>query len=88
MVHVERVDRRGAPRYRAQKSGKIICPETGTILDCVIGEMSSTGVRLLVSSPLAVPRRFELTVRSQRSQRAVSCRVVWRSPGEVGVAFE
>jgi len=54
---------------------------------CVLSDVSDTGARLDVEDSAAVPEHFMLLLSGTGSARR-SCRVVWRQPGHVGVAFE
>jgi len=54
---------------------------------CALVDISDSGARLRVENPDAVPERFAalFTTRGEPRRR---CRVVWRSPKEIGVVFE
>jgi hypothetical protein len=54
---------------------------------CVLSDISDTGARLDVEDAKALPDLFMLLLSGTGSARR-SCRVIWRSPGQVGVAFE
>jgi len=53
---------------------------------CVLSDVSETGARLDVKDPSAVPDQFVLLLSGSGSARR-NCRVVWRTPTHVGVAF-
>ena len=54
---------------------------------CVLSDISDTGARLDVEDVKALPDRFMLLLSGTGSARR-SCRVIWRAPGQIGVAFE
>ena len=58
---------------------------TGRREDCVVRNVSDTGAKLELKTPVAkIPNSFELLVAEHHPQ---ACRVVWRSLREVGVQF-
>jgi hypothetical protein len=77
-------DRRTAVRRRALKAGKIVFNDGASVIDCTVRDLSETGARVLVDSPLGVPPRFVLDV----SGTLRPARVVWRKAGALGVAFD
>lgn len=54
---------------------------------CVLSDISDTGARLDVEDSAAMPDRFRLLLSGSGSARR-DCRVVWRAPAQIGVAFE
>ena len=54
---------------------------------CVLSDISDTGARLDVEDSSTLPDRFMLLLSGTGSARR-SCRVIWRAPAQVGVAFE
>ena len=54
---------------------------------CVLADISDTGARIDVEDAKILPDRFMLLLSGTGSARR-SCRVIWRSPHQVGVAFE
>jgi PilZ domain-containing protein len=77
-------DGRNSKRQRTLKGGRIAFGY-GAAIDCTIRNISSSGARLLVASPVGIPDQFELFILSEDSKRP--CRVVWRSATQIGVAF-
>ena len=65
--------------------------EAGTIefggggIDCIVRNLSKTGAALEVVTPLFIPDRFTLFVRTEQLRR--SCRIIWRNEKQIGVAF-
>jgi len=78
-------DKRGAPRHRVLKDGKIVSMDKWSIIDCSIRDLSETGARLACEDPLTVPEHFRLIIPSYLTIRDAS--VVWRRKGQVGVRF-
>jgi len=75
---------RGSTRSRTFKGGSIIFGMAAAI-DCIIRNMSETGAALEVESPVGIPDEFTLLVKPDFVKR--HCRVAWRSPKRIGVAF-
>ncbi len=73
-----------APRRRIFKAGSIECG--GSAIDCTVRNFSETGAALEVLSPLYIPDRFTLAIRTD--QLKLACRVIWRRKNRIGVAFD
>jgi diguanylate cyclase (GGDEF)-like protein len=75
------------PRLVSERTflaGKIIFNFGQSTIDCVVRRMSEDGATLEMQSSLGVPERFQLRLASQE---ILSCRVLWRSDRQVGVAL-
>ena len=79
------VERRGSPRTKVFKKGKLIHTNNLTVFDCMIRDISETGARLSCGETALMPKEMRLVLHSQREVRLV--RVVWRRPREIGVQF-
>jgi len=79
------VEYRKHPRHRTLKGGKIIFNRRLTVMDCVIRNMSAGGACLEVATQY-LPEEFELSIPIDCVKH--HCRVAWRTPNRVGVAFE
>jgi hypothetical protein len=77
-------ERRRILRTRVFKAAKLFGHACTT--DCVVWDISALGARLVLVSTAAVPGTFDLSFDSARTLRP--CRVVWRSPMEIGVQFQ
>ena len=77
------MDQRNAPRHRVLKAGTIECG--GSAIDCTVRNLSETGAGLEVLSPLFVPERFTLIVRTDQLKRP--SQIAWRKDRRLGVAF-
>jgi PilZ domain len=53
--------------------------------DCVVLDICAHGARLVLVSTLRISETFDLSFDGARTLR--SCRVVWRTPMEMGVQF-
>jgi len=73
-----------APRRRILKAGSIECG--GGVIDCIVRNVSETGAALEVLSPLYIPDRFTLFVRTDQLKRP--CHITWRKKNRIGVAFD
>ena len=71
------------PRRRILKAGSIECG--GEAIDCIVRNASDNGAALEVVSPLYIPERFTLVVRTDQLTRA--CHVIWRKQKRIGAAF-
>jgi hypothetical protein len=78
----KRKSRRRPVRYAARVEFK-----SGRTAGCFLSDVSETGARLEVPYSDKVPERFLLWLTTDGSARR-TCRVVWRKPNQVGVAFE
>ena len=74
---------RAAPRRRVLKAGSI--EFGGSAIDCTVRNVSETGAALEVVTPLFIPDRFTLVVRSDQLKRL--CCIVWRKERRIGVMF-
>jgi hypothetical protein len=77
-------ERRSTPRHRTLKSARIVIDPKLPALEGIVRNLSPGGALLLVPS-LAVPDRFELVFATSGTHH--TCKVVWRAPDRVGVAF-
>ncbi len=73
-----------AARRRILKAGSIECG--GGVIDCIVRNLSVTGAALEVVSPLYIPDRFTLVVRTDQLKRR--CHIVWRKAKRIGIAFD
>jgi diguanylate cyclase (GGDEF)-like protein len=75
------------PRLVSERTfltGKIIFNFGQSTIDCVVRRMSEDGATLEMQSSLGVPERFQLRLVSRE---ILSCRVLWRTDRQVGVAL-
>jgi hypothetical protein len=77
-------DRRGAPRRRVLKGGKISFGDTGSVFDCTVKDLSTTGARLSLGHFQPLPKRFLLTINGLGTIR---CEVVRALGNDYGVRF-
>jgi hypothetical protein len=78
-------ERRGVQRTRVLRNAKIIVPRRSSIISCTVQNLTSTGACLKLANTYGLPENFELTFELGRTRR--TCRVVWRTDDQVGVAF-
>lgn len=79
-------NKRGDPRQRVLKSGKIVFAGGSFSVDCTIRNLSTTGARLQVPTTVAIPDRFVLVDAHAGTRREAT--VVWRKADQLGVRFE
>lgn len=77
-------ERRSAPRQSITEAGTIVLTPR-TQIDCVITNISDSGVRLRLKSSAALPSVFELTCI--RSRRSWPMALVWQNGRSAGVRF-
>lgn len=76
-------ERRIAHRTRVFKAAKLfghVCTA-----DCVVWDINAHGARLVLVSTACIPDTFDLSFDGARTRRF--CRVIWRSPMEIGIQF-
>jgi len=78
----KRKSRRRPLRYSAW-----VALDNDALHGCVLSDISDTGARLDVEDANVLPERFMLLLSGKGSARR-SCRVIWRGPAQLGVAFE
>jgi hypothetical protein len=57
----------------------------GGAIDCTVRNLSSSGAMLQVESPIGIPTHFNLLIGDGHM---TPCRIVWRKPTSIGVAFD
>lgn len=77
-------ERRHIHRTRVFKEAKLFGDACAA--DCVVRDISGQGARLVMFSTACIPEEFDLSFDSARTLR--SCRIIWRSPMEIGVQFQ
>jgi hypothetical protein len=77
-------ERRHIHRTRVLKAAKL--SGHACTADCIVQDISVHGARLVLASTASIPGTFDLSFDGARTLRP--CRVVWRSPMEIGVQFQ
>jgi PilZ domain len=75
---------RTATRRRIFKAGQILFGSSA--VNCNVRDISATGARIVLTSPLWFPDSFVLAVPSDGVSRP--CHIVWRKDGQIGIAFD
>jgi len=57
----------------------------GSVMSCVVRNISAAGAAIDVENPAFVPQRFRLVMARDSSVR--DCRVVWIQKNRIGLAF-
>jgi hypothetical protein len=78
-------EHRAASRRRVLKAGTISFNRAGGIT-CTVRDLSASGARLEVESPVGIPASFDLVIDSDQVTR--HCEVVWRAERRIGVVFK
>lgn len=76
-------NRRSQERVPQFGSARILI-EFSKPISCALIDRSDRGARLKVVSVLGIPDQFVLEIERER----IPARIVWRSPAEIGVAFD
>ncbi|MDB5561092.1 MAG: PilZ [Hyphomicrobiales bacterium] len=77
-------EKRSKPRRRVFKGAIIVFNERRSTIDCTVRNLSESGALLVVISIVGVPDAFDLQVSDGTRH---SCRVVRRTPTQLGVEF-
>ena len=77
-------ERRHFHRHRVFKPAKLV--GQASVLDCIVRDISANGARLALISTTGLPETIDLSFDAGRTLRL--CRVVWRTPTEIGVEFK
>lgn len=78
------IEKRTAPRHRVLKRGTLAFGGGG--IDCTVRNMSATGARVDIASPIGVPTNVILVIEADHFIRR--CRPVWSTEHQLGLAFE
>jgi hypothetical protein len=79
-------DKRRSPRKSIERYVWIDLGDGSPPTECVLGNMSDTGAKLVLRAPREFPNEFILLI-SKDGRVARKCRVAWTSNNEIGVAF-
>lgn len=75
---------RSSARSRVFKSAKIVFNSGAAAIDCTVRDISDRGARLIVASVIGIPDSFDLAISDAPVRQ---CRLIWRKPEQIGVAF-
>jgi len=78
------MEKRAAPRKPVLMSGAI--EFAGSVINCLISNISISGAALEVTSPLDIPERFNLVLKADGTH--IPCHVIWRQEERIGAAFD
>jgi hypothetical protein len=79
------IERRQHPRQRVLKRGMLTFLGGGGV-DCTVRNISSSGARVDVPSPVGIPAQFHLVIETDQFIRRG--RPVWNSDRQIGIAFD
>jgi hypothetical protein len=80
------IEKRVAPRHRVFKQGAITFRGGGGSIECTVRNLSSSGARVDIASPVGLPPSFTLVIAADRFMR--NCHTVWSNDQRVGLAFD
>jgi hypothetical protein len=78
------MEKRAAPRKPVLMSGAI--EFAGSLINCLISNISISGAAIEVTGPHDIPERFNLVFKADDTH--IPCHVVWRQEERIGVAFD
>jgi hypothetical protein len=78
------MERRAGPRKAILMSGAI--EFAGSVINCLISNISISGAAIEVNGPHDIPARFNLVFKADDTH--IPCHVIWRQEDRIGVAFD
>ena len=78
-------DLRASPRRRTLLGARIEFDNRTSTMDCVVRDISDTGARLALASPVVLPETFSLIIEPQHKR--YRARVKWQRLSFAGVQF-
>ncbi len=79
------IERRRAQRHRVLKQGMLAFSGGGGA-DCTVRNISETGARIEIASPVGLPASFTLVIAADHFLRP--CHAIWSADRRIGVAFD
>jgi hypothetical protein len=76
-------EKRRHPRIDIEEPGYV--SSGGSVMSCVVRNISPAGAAIDVENPAFVPQRFRLVIAKDSSVR--DCRVIWIQQNRIGLAF-
>ena len=76
-------EKRKYPRTEIEETAYV--SSGGSVLSCVVRNISPAGAAIDVDNPAFVPQRFRLVMAKDSSVR--DCRVIWIQKNRIGLAF-
>ena len=71
---------------RAYFGAQIDDCEGGSVVNCVVRDLTDAGAKLIILGPAQIRQEFFLSIPKQK--RVVHALLIWRTAKEVGVAFD
>ncbi|QUS40938.1 PilZ domain-containing protein [Tardiphaga alba] len=79
------IERREHPRQRVLKRGMLTFVGGGGV-DCTVRNLSASGARVDVASPMGIPEQFHLVIEADQFIRRGH--PVWSTERQIGIAFD
>ena len=76
-------EKRKYPRTEIEETAYV--SSGGSVMSCVVRNISPAGAAIDVDNPAFVPQRFRLVMAKDSSVR--DCRVIWIQKNQIGLAF-
>jgi hypothetical protein len=80
------IEQRRSIREQVQFPAWIGTGDNAQPRECTVVDVSDGGARIMVSSPIDLPREFWLLF-TRDGKRRRRCRIAWQSDGQIGVAY-
>ncbi len=82
-------EKRGAPRHRTLKSGRLYLNNDQRSIDCVVRDISATGARVRADKVLDFPSQIKLQIihNVEFFDELRPCDVVWRDGDLIGLSY-
>jgi hypothetical protein len=78
-------ERRSTTRFPTHLEGVIASKGTNMPIECIVWDLSESGVRLVLSEASDIPLEFELQIPSEGAKAMV--RLIWTTGFHYGAAF-
>jgi PilZ domain len=82
---MENAETRVAKRQKVLKSAKLVFNSNGSVIDCTVKDMSSTGARLICKDSRMLPDEVRFLLSQDNTIRDV--RIIWRRGELLGIHF-
>jgi PilZ domain len=76
-------ERRKHPRTEIDQPGYV--SSGGSVMSCMVRNISPEGAAIDVDNPAFIPQRFRLVIASDRS--VYQCRIAWIQKNRIGLTF-
>jgi hypothetical protein len=79
-------EKRGTPRQRVLKAGKIITMDNTSVVDCTVRNMSDSGAQVIIEKSVRMPEEFQFFLANGDTVRDAV--LAWHRGDRVGIKFK